>query len=193
MMEVEPGQRVLDACAAPGGKAAHMLERFPALGELVALDSDSDRLGQVRSNLDRLGLDARLVTGDAMSPESWFDGQRFDRVLIDAPCSATGVIRRHPDIKVLRRQNDLTDLVANQGRMLDAIWPLLVPGGRLVYATCSVLRAENLGVVGAFVDRTGDADLAPFGTDRHYQVKPGETNSDGFYYARLSKGVGGHQ
>lgn len=193
LMEIEPGQRVLDACAAPGGKAAHMLERFPALGELVALDSDSDRLGQVRSNLDRLGLDARLVTGDAMSPESWFDGQRFDRVLIDAPCSATGVIRRHPDIKVLRRQNDLTDLVANQGRMLDAIWPLLVPGGRLVYATCSVLRAENLGVVGAFVDRTGDADLAPFGTDRHYQVKPGETNSDGFYYARLSKGVGGHQ
>jgi 16S rRNA (cytosine967-C5)-methyltransferase len=193
LMQLAPGLRVLDACAAPGGKAAHMLERVPELGELVALDQDGDRLTQVRDNLDRLGLSATLVVGDANSPDAWFDGELFDRVLIDAPCTATGVIRRHPDIKLLRREQDVAELTTIQARMLAANWLLLKPGGLLIYATCSVLKDENLGVVEAFARRTGDADLAPFGSDRHYQLKPGESNTDGFYYACLVKGGVAHR
>jgi 16S rRNA (cytosine967-C5)-methyltransferase len=193
LMQLAPGQRVLDACAAPGGKAAHMCERVTQLGELVALDRDPARLAQVRDTFDRLGLNATLVAGDAGTPESWFDGQPFDRILIDAPCSATGVIRRHPDIKLLRREPDIAEMTATQSSMLDAIWPLLAPGGILVYATCSVLKDENLGVVDAFAGRTSDAELAPFGSDRHYQLKPGESNMDGFYYACLAKGGVAHQ
>lgn len=193
LMQLEPGHRVLDACAAPGGKAAHMLERVPELEELVALDRDAARLLQVRDNLDRLGLKATLAAGDANAPDGWFDGKLFDRILIDAPCSATGVIRRHPDIKLLRRDADLGELTAVQAQMLATTWRLLKPGGRLVYATCSVLRDENQGVVDAFARRTGDANLAPFGSDRHYQLKPGESNTDGFYYACLAKGGVVHQ
>jgi 16S rRNA (cytosine967-C5)-methyltransferase len=192
LMRLAPGQRVLDACAAPGGKAAHMLERVPELGELVALDRDADRLTQVRDNLDRLGLNATLVAGDANAPDGWFDGEAFDRVLIDAPCSASGVIRRHPDIKLLRREADLGELTTVQARMLATIWPLLKPGGLLVYATCSIFMDENLGVVDAFARRTGDADLAPFGSARHYQLRPGESKADGFYYACLAKGGVAH-
>jgi 16S rRNA (cytosine967-C5)-methyltransferase len=192
LLGLSPGQRVLDACAAPGGKAAHMLERVPDLGELVALDRDAGRLRQVRENLERLGLNATLVAGDACEPDSWFDGPQFDRVLIDAPCSATGVIRRHPDIKLLRRPDDIRELATIQGRMLDALWPLLKPGGLMVYATCSVLKSENTDVTEAFADRTADAALAPFGADRHYQLKPGQSNADGFYYACLGKGSSGH-
>lgn len=187
LMALAPGQRVLDACAAPGGKTAHMLERCTGLGELVALDRDRDRLERVRDNLERLHLDAQLVSGDATDPDSWFSGPLFDRILIDAPCSGTGVLRRHPDIKVLRRADDLSALTARQAAMLDALWPLLNKGGQLVYATCSVLKVENLEVVAAFVDRTPDADSAPFGSRRHFQLLPGETNTDGFYYACLSK------
>lgn len=190
LMQLEPGLRVLDACAAPGGKTAHMLERCPGLRELISVDHDRGRLDQVRDNLGRLGLEARLVLGDATEPGGWFQGALFDRVLIDAPCSATGVIRRHPDIKVLRRAADLAVLTAKQGQILDALWPLLEPGGLMVYVTCSTLRAENLEVIEAFVDRHADASLAPFGSARHYQLLPGETNMDGFYYACLSKGRG---
>jgi 16S rRNA (cytosine967-C5)-methyltransferase len=193
LMQLEPGQRVLDACAAPGGKTAHMLERCPDLGELVALDSDPSRLDLVQQNLDRLGLAAELVAGDATEPGSWFDGRRFDRVLVDAPCSATGVIRRHPDIKVLRRAEDLGRLTAAQSAMLAALWPLLAPGGLMVYATCSVLKAENLETVGAFAARTGDAALAPISSADHFQMLPGQTNTDGFYYACLRKGGGSHR
>ena len=191
LMRLAPGQRVLDACAAPGGKTAHMLEQCPQLSELVALDSDAGRLERVRDNLDRLGLEATLVTGNAMEPGAWFDGARFDRVLIDAPCSGTGVIRRHPDIKILRRADDLAGLTTRQGQMLDALWALLEPGGLMVYATCSMLRAENCDVVHAFVERTADASLPPFGSPGHFQLRSGETDADGFYYACLNKGHGG--
>jgi 16S rRNA (cytosine967-C5)-methyltransferase len=193
LMQLEPGQRVLDACAAPGGKTAHMLERCQNLGGLVALDSAASRLDLIRQNLRRLGLAAELVTGDAREPGTWFDGRRFDRVLVDAPCSATGVIRRHPDIKLLRRAEDLGPLTATQSTMLDALWPLVEPGGLLVYATCSVLRAENLEVVASFADRVGDAVLAPFGSEAHFQLLPGQANTDGFYYACVTKGGGSHQ
>jgi len=190
LMQLEPGLRVLDACAAPGGKTAHMLERCPQLGELISLDSDPGRLDQVRANLDRLGLEASLVVGDATEADGWFAGPLFDRALIDAPCSATGVIRRHPDIKLLRRAADVTGLAEKQAKILDAIWPLLKPGGSMVYGTCSVLKAENIDVIQAFVDRNPDASLAPSGSARHYQVLPGEKNMDGFYYACLGKGNG---
>lgn len=193
LLQLAPGQRVLDACAAPGGKASHMLERVPDLAEVVALDRDADRLAQVQDNLKRLGLSATLVAGGAEAPEEWFDGRHFDRILVDAPCSATGVIRRHPDIKLLRRDEDIGELSRNQARMLDSMWPLLAPGGTLVYATCSVLKGENLTVVSDFAGRTSDAELAPFGSDRHYQLKPGESNTDGFYYACIAKGGVAHQ
>lgn len=190
LIGLRPGLRVLDACAAPGGKTAHMLERCDGLAELVALESDTQRLEQVRDNLRRLGLDATLVAGDAAAPEGWFYGRPFDRVLVDAPCSATGVIRRHPDIKVLRRPTDLKPLADRQRAMIGALWPLLAPGGLMLYVTCSVLKRENLDVVEAFVEQTEDARIAPFGTGSHFQLLPGETNADGFYYACVSKGRG---
>ena len=128
-----------------------------------------------------------IVAGDACQPEGWWDGRPFDRILVDAPCSATGVIRRHPDIKLLRRAGDLEELAAGQRRMLEALWPLLKAGGRLVYATCSVLRDENSGVATAFAAATAGASLPPFGSPEHFQLLPGEANGDGFYYACLKK------
>jgi 16S rRNA (cytosine967-C5)-methyltransferase len=187
LLQLGPGQRVLDACAAPGGKTAHMLERCHELAAVVALDRDLERLGSVKENLDRLGLEATLVGGDATDPRAWFDGRAFDRILLDAPCSATGVVRRHPDIKLLRREADIPALAAAQGRMLDALWPLLAAGGRLVYGTCSVLRAENDAVTAAFAAGTPDARLPDFGSREHFQLLPGEANTDGFYYACLTK------
>ena len=192
MLALAPGQRVLDACAAPGGKTAHLLECTPALGEVVALDISAPRLEELQRGLARLGLQPRVLRGDASRPEDWWDGQLFDRILLDAPCSATGVIRRHPDIKLLRRADDLPPLLALQARMLDALWPLLAPGGRLVYATCSVLRQENELQVAAFLQRNQMARLvAPAGapdeaiTQPDRQIMTGETNMDGFYYACL--------
>jgi len=190
LLQPAPGQRVLDACAAPGGKTAHLLERCPALAELVAVDNDRERLAQVQSNLDRLGLGARLVEGDAATPDAWFDGALFDRILVDAPCSATGVVRRHPDIKLLRRATDPASLAQTQMAMLKALWPLLKPGGRLVYATCSVLKAENIDVISAFAVAYPDAVVAEFGSDTHFQLLPGQANTDGFYYACLNSGGG---
>lgn len=190
LLDVQPNHRVLDACAAPGGKTAHILERTPALRELVALDIDGMRLARVRDNLARLGLTARLIVADTADRPSWWDGVAFDRILLDVPCSATGVIRRHPDIKVRRRHADLAQLRETQARLLDAVWPCLAPGGKLLYATCSVLDEENAGQVQAFLQRHADAApervrFAAEGAD--YQILPGQNEMDGFYYACVRK------
>jgi 16S rRNA (cytosine967-C5)-methyltransferase len=184
---IPEGARVLDACAAPGGKTGHILESCPELDEVLALDRDARRLARVRDNLDRLQLHARLVAGDATDPKSWWDGRPFDRVLLDAPCSAVGVIRRHPDIKTLRRPEDVARAVVLQSRLLRALWPLLAPGGRLVYATCSVLRRENDAQIAGFVS-TVEASEGP-GTAQlsGCQSLPGDADGDGFYYACLLK------
>ena len=190
-----PGARVLDACAAPGGKAAHMLERDRAL-RLLALDMDARRLDRVRATLARLALDdgnVRLRAADAADVSTWWDGTPFDAILLDAPCSATGVVRRQPDILLHRRASDIDDLVALQARLLDAVWPTLAPGGTLLYATCSILRRENDAQVAAFLVRTPDARLQPldarFGEDTGHgsQRLPGQDGMDGFFYARIRK------
>ncbi|QOR40135.1 16S rRNA (cytosine(967)-C(5))-methyltransferase RsmB [Billgrantia diversa] len=186
-----PGGRVLDACCAPGGKTAHLLELFDI--ELLALDSDAVRLARVEETLERLGLSATLVHADATARD-WWDGTLFDAILLDAPCSGTGVIRRHPDIKRLRRPSDITKLAELQARLLDNLWPLLRPGGALLYATCSVLREENDDQIRAFLERTSDADITtPEGVSWGRSAGPGRQllpqheSHDGFFYARLKK------
>ena len=193
----QPGDRILDACAAPGGKTCHLLERVGGHAEVTALDTSEARLGRVRENLERLGLVALVVAGDVAQPQAWWDGRPFDRILLDVPCSATGVIRRHPDIKLLRRARDIPTLARRQAAMLAAAWGLLRPGGTLLYTSCSVLRAEDEGVIEEFLSRAGDAtDLTPARTqgwpDRPtagpgYLVQSGEADMDGFYYACLGK------
>lgn len=173
------GLRVLDACAAPGGKTCHMLEC--AALDVTALDVDARRLDRVRENLDRLGLSARLVVGDAARPEAWWDGRPFDRILADVPCSATGVVRRHPDIRWLRRPGDFALLARQQAAMLDALWPLLASGGKMLYATCSIHPDENSRQIDAFLLRQGDARCL-----NQEQLLPTERH-DGFYYALLEK------
>lgn len=186
------GQRVLDACAAPGGKAAHILESADV--RLTALDADPRRLPRIEENLARLGLAAEVRAGDAGAPAAWWNGEPYDRILIDAPCSATGIVRRQPDIKLHRRAADIPRLAAEQSRILDALWPLLARGGRLVYATCSVLADENAHQVSRFLERCGEARLAaaaPAGwrlpPGGGAQNLPGERGMDGFYYAVLEK------
>lgn len=192
LLGAERGMRVLDACAAPGGKTAHILEMESAL-DVVALDIDEERLQRVAENLQRSGVQARLIQGDARRPQEWWDGTSFDRILVDAPCSATGVIRRHPDIKALRKESDIPALAEQQGAILDALWPLLAPGGRLLYVTCSVLRAENERQIGAFLARHDDAREkripAFWGMPCTHgrQVLPGEEGMDGFYFASIEK------
>ena len=185
LLDAMPGQRVLDACAAPGGKACHLLERTPGI-ELTALDIDASRLARVQQNLDRLGLAARLVAADAVDT-GWWDGRPFDRILVDAPCSGTGVIRRHPDIKLLRRPGDIAGFVAQQQRLLARCAGLLAPGGRLLYATCSVLPAENQRLVEGFLRehsafRRGRDDVVLLPTPRSAGAG---ALTDGFYYACL--------
>lgn len=186
------GARVLDACAAPGGKAAHLLERDPSL-RLLALDADARRLRRVGDTLARLHLDAELRCADAGAVAQWWDGTPFDAILLDAPCSATGVARRQPDVLLHRRPSDIDALVRLQARLLDALWPTLAAGGVLLYATCSLLRDENDAQVAAFLARTPDAALASldarFGLDTGHgcQRFPGEDGMDGFFYARLVK------
>jgi 16S rRNA (cytosine967-C5)-methyltransferase len=193
LLQLQAGQRVLDVCAAPGGKTAHILETTADLAEVVALDIDSQRLVRVEQNLLRLGLTARLICGDAAKPPSWWDGVLFDRILLDAPCSATGVIRRHPDIKVLRQPEDVQRVRTLQQHILDAVWPLLKPGGMLLYATCSVLPEENEFQVTRFIERNQNACYqrfdAPWGHQRPFgrQIFPGEQEMDGFYYACITK------
>ena len=178
------GERVLDACAAPGGKTGHLLELHDL--HMVALDSDGGRLSRVRENLDRLGLAATLVAGDAADTAAWWDGQRFDRILLDAPCTASGVVRRHPDGKWLKRPEDVQHLVRQQRRLMDALWPLLKPTGTMVYSTCSLFREENSDQVEAFLARHGDARCETIAATRAGQLLPGP-EMDGFFYARLLK------
>jgi 16S rRNA (cytosine967-C5)-methyltransferase len=185
-LDLAGGLRVLDACAAPGGKTCHMLEACEGL-HVTAVDRDATRLSLVRENLARLGLTATVLAGDATRPEAWWDGRSFDRILLDAPCSALGVIRRHPDIKVLRRPSDVDSAVALQARLLAALWPLLKPGGRLIYATCTFLRCENDTQVGGFLATTPDAERAPRPTAGGGQSLPGDAAGDGFFYACLLK------
>jgi 16S rRNA (cytosine967-C5)-methyltransferase len=182
LLDLKPGQRVLDACAAPGGKTGHILEACADLAEVWAVDRDGGRLARVADNLRRLNLTARLVAGDATAPEQWWDGRPFDRILLDAPCSAIGVIRRHPDIKVLRRPQDVERAQKLQAELLRSLWPLLAPGGLLVYATCTVLRRENDLQIEAFSARAQPAEGAT-----RWQSLPGEAEGDGFYYACLWK------
>ena len=190
--------RVLDACAAPGGKSAHLKELGGGEIDLTCVEKDPERLAAVPVNLDRLGLDATLVEGDASMPQDWWDGIAFDAILLDAPCSASGVIRRHPDIKLLRRHDDIERLADRQRRLLEALWAVLGPGGRLLYATCSVFAAENDGVINGFLDTARDArenDMLPNNNIRAvmqrracgYQVLPGTAGMDGFYFACLEK------
>lgn len=198
LLQLQDGQRVLDVCAAPGGKTAHILET--ANLRAVAVDIDEKRLERVAQNLGRIQKAATMLTGDAQKPAEWWDGQAFDRILLDAPCSATGVIRRHPDIKILRRAKDIQSLVELQSQILDAVWPLLKPGGMLLYATCSVLPRENSEQIAAFLERHYDASEetinAEWGrpVERGRQILPGDgginsetAGMDGFYYACLKK------
>jgi len=186
-LKPQAGQRVLDACAAPGGKCTHLLESFADLGETVALDVDGDRLAVAADQMQRLGLKARLICADAASPREWWDGRRFDRILLDAPCSALGVIRRHPDIKVLRRPLDIAQAAAKQRALLHALWPLLAPGGRLLYVTCTMVREENQDQIRSFLAATPSARCTGTPTLPGRQILPGETNMDGFYYACIRK------
>lgn len=181
------GELILDCCAAPGGKTAHILEHTEDT-EVVALDSDAKRLDRVYDNLDRLHLKADVICGDARYPQEWWQGEQFDRILLDAPCSATGVIRRHPDIKWLRRASDIEALADLQREIIDAMWQQLKPGGTMVYATCSITPQENALQVKAFLERTADATL--LGSDPEQpgrQILPGDEDMDGFYYAVLEK------
>ena len=193
LLDVQIGHRVLDVCAAPGGKAAHILEHQPKVRELVAVDIDKLRLQRVNDNLQRLKLSAKLIVGDASKPEDWWDGQLFDRILLDVPCSALGVIRRHPDIKLLRRAEDINTLQVLQKRIMTAVWSLLAPGGIMLYATCSILKQENEQQIEAFLATNTNAIEVPINADwglvRRYgrQILTGESAMDGFYYALIRK------
>lgn len=191
-LKPEQGESILDCCAAPGGKTCHLIELQPNVTKTVALEIDEKRAIRIEENLVRLGHNANIVIGDASTPEKWWDGQQFDRVLLDAPCSATGIIRRHPDIKWLRKAKDIDVLVNLQKQILDAIWALVKPGGTMLYATCSILPEENHLQISDFLSRTTDASLDnTFYNDSvdkpGKQILPGDQQMDGFYYARLLK------
>jgi 16S rRNA (cytosine967-C5)-methyltransferase len=184
-LELGSGQKVLDACAAPGGKAAHILET--AAVELTAIDADAERIGRIQRNLDRLGLAAkRVASADCRVPAQWWDGVPFDRVLADVPCSASGIVRRHPDVKWLRREQDLASFAARQGAILDALWQVLGPGGKLLYVTCSVFPQENEAVIEAFLHRAAQAARLELPDGGPAQWLPGAEH-DGFYYALIQK------
>ncbi|MFN4351648.1 MAG: 16S rRNA (cytosine(967)-C(5))-methyltransferase RsmB [Hylemonella sp.] len=195
-LEHRPGLRVLDACAAPGGKTAHLLELAQA--QVTALDIDPQRCQRITDTLQRLGLQARVLAADAGTPERWWDGQAFDAILLDAPCTASGIVRRHPDVRWLRRESDVAQLAAQQARLLKTLWPLLKPGGRLVYCTCSVFRAEGEDQVRAFLAHNREARLLP--SPGHLWPSMSQSSAavtdnqssdhDGFYYALLEKGAG---
>jgi len=195
LLDPADGMRVLDACAAPGGKTGHLLEYADV--RLTAVDSSPSRLARVRDNLQRLGLHADVVSGDVSEPGGWWDGELFDRILLDAPCSATGVIRRHPDIRFLRRSADTAEFARRQADMLAGVWPLLRAGGRLLYATCSIMRGENEAVVSRFLATQPGAREVPLQsripaewqaqTAHGAQLLPGCGDTDGFYYALIER------
>lgn len=192
LLQIEDNQRILDACCAPGGKTGHILECAKGIS-LTAIDTEAKRLKRVEENLQRLNLSAKLICDDAGNTDAWFDGQAFDRILLDAPCSATGVIRRHPDIKLLRKPNNILELCEIQQTLLEKLWATLKPGGILVYATCSVLPQENEMQISAFLEKHSDAQELKI--DAHWgckvshgrQLFPQPGGHDGFYYARLQK------
>ena len=194
LLQLAPGQRVLDACCAPGGKTGHILESEPALSTLIALDREAKRLSRVEENLQRLQLQATVMRADAAQLQQWHDGKLFDRILLDAPCSGTGVIRRHPDIKHLRRPTDIAALAEKQLQILEALWETLAPGGILLYTTCSILLQENEAVIEQFLRTTSNASLHTIESDwgitlpHGKQLLPSVAN-DGFYYARLRKNL----
>jgi 16S rRNA (cytosine967-C5)-methyltransferase len=190
LLDLRDGQRVLDACAAPGGKTAHILEC--ATVDVTAVDHDAARLERIQSNLVRLGLDARLVCGDARTPEAWWDGRPYARILLDVPCSASGVVRRHPDVKWLRREQDVAAFADRQREVLEALWHLLATDGKLLYATCSVFHEENEEQIARFLERHHDARrLILPGLNSNPQVPAGQilpdATHDGFFYALLEK------
>ncbi len=191
LAELRDGQRVLDACAAPGGKTCHLLER--AAVELTALELDPARAARIGQNLDRLGLEAQVLIGDASTPRAWWNEQRYERILVDAPCSATGVLRRRPDVRLHRREQDIAALSTLQRRIVSGLWPLLARGGRLIYVTCSVLRAENEALIDFLLEATVDARVLPFtlpvgqAAGHGWQILPGDGDLDGMYYAVLEK------
>lgn len=193
-LDAQPNDLVLDACSAPGGKTVHTLELQPLLKQMVAVDFDEKRLLRVKENLVRLNLQATVIHGDASQPDDWWTGEPFDRILCDAPCSATGVIRRHPDIRWLRRDSDIDELVALQQKILSALWATLKPGGILLYATCSILPDENEAQINHFLATTSDARLIPLSAQYDSktmtrQILPNEQKMDGFYYAKLQKSL----
>ncbi len=193
LLDVKPGHRVLDICAAPGGKTLHLLETCPELSELQAVDIDPRRMQRTHDNLARANLNANLLTADAAQPSQWWDGKAFDRILLDAPCSGTGVIRRHPDIKLLRKSGDIGQLRETQRGVLEAAWPMLTSGGILLYVTCSILSQENERQIDQFLQSHKDVDEWPIDAEwgvqcsRGRQVLTGDSGMDGFYYARLRK------
>ncbi|MCL4135839.1 UNVERIFIED_CONTAM: hypothetical protein GTU68_046671, partial [Idotea baltica] len=182
LLALQPGQRILDACCAPGGKTCHILEQVKNDADVVALDIAATRLERVEENLERLGLQAALVTADAVDTNTWWDGKPFDRILLDAPCSATGVIRRHPDVKLLRKSTDIAKLAELQLTLLNALWPLLKEDGILLYATCSTLPQENDQVILSFLNSNRSME-----TTAGRQLFPEVGGHDGFYYALLRK------
>lgn len=186
LLDVREHMHVLDVCAAPGGKSAHLLESCNI--ELVAVDKDAQRLQRVRDNLQRLKLDATLICGDAAAPEHWWDGKLFDRILADVPCSASGVVRRHPDIKWLRRPSDIEGFAQQQAQILHALWPLLARGGKLLYVTCSIFTRENQQVINEFLSQCDTAKQIPLAVDEMHngQLLPNSWH-DGFFYALLQK------
>ncbi len=193
LLHAGKGMRILDACAAPGGKTGHIVEMTHGESEVWAVDHDAKRMQRLTDNLARLGHHVQIKCADAIKTADWSDDILFDRILLDAPCSAVGVIRRHPDIKHLRCDAAITQATAHQAGLLDSLWPLLKPGGILLYVTCSILRQENDAIISAMIERHPDAVIQPIDcdwghpTDRGCQVLPGEMNMDGFYFARLQK------
>lgn len=195
LLDLKPGLNVLDACSAPGGKTCHILETEPELNKCVAIDIESSRLKQVSQNLKRLNLSATVLQGNALEPKSWWDKTLFDRILLDAPCSATGVIRRHPDIKILRTPKEIDLIVEVQQKLLQSLWEVLAPGGKMVYATCSIMPEENENQIAAFLTKNHDCICQntpnPWGNKGKFgwQILPGENNMDGFFYSVLVKKV----
>ena len=193
LLDVQPGARVLDACAAPGGKSMHLLELLAGNCDLQALDISAERLKAVAASGQRLGLACRITPGDAAEPASWWDGVPFERILLDAPCSGSGVIRRHPDIKIHRQTADLTQLQSTQHKLLERLWPTLQPGGKLLYVTCSVLPSENDDILLAFHAGREDCRVLPLAvtwgraTGYGRQILSGENDMDGFYFGLLQK------